>query len=59
MHSVVTEGEKAQVWIPYPTWVIPNRPFNPAPGLGDAKPFNLPPLYHPTSPPMTPVMPEE
>ncbi len=46
---VVTEGETAEVYLPTPTWVIPNRPFDATPGHGDAKPFNVPPLYEPTT----------
>lgn len=43
------EGEKVQVWIPMPTWEIVDRPFDPAPGTMDAKPFRVPPVYNPTT----------
>lgn len=41
--------EKVQVWVPMPTWEIVDRPFEPAPGLGDAKPFRVPPVFNPTT----------
>ena len=50
MRGVTVEGEKAQLWIPMPTWQIVDRPFEPSPSMTDSKPFRLPPVYNPLTP---------
>jgi len=54
MRGVTVEGDKAQVWIPVPTWQIVDRPFEASPSALDTKPFRLPPVYNPTTNVMPP-----
>lgn len=50
MGGVVTEAEKVQLWIPMPTWNIPDRPFEPSPSTLDSKPYTgIIPIYNPTT----------
>lgn len=48
--TVTTEGARVEVWVPSPTFIVPDRPFNPTPGIGSAQPFSLPPIYYETTP---------
>lgn len=53
MRGGVTSEERAQIWVPSPSWMMPDRPFDdPSQQLGQVgKPWVLPPLMNqPTTP---------
>lgn len=48
LRSFMSEQERPTVWQPSPSWMTPPRPFDP-PGSEEGRPWNLPPVYIPTT----------
>jgi hypothetical protein len=46
--TVISEEERVTVWVPTPSWLTPERPFEPT-GAGTEAPWVLPPVYNPTT----------
>lgn len=49
LQQFVSPEERATVWVPAPSWMMPDRPVDPA-GTTSDKPWVLPPMYNPTTP---------
>jgi hypothetical protein len=55
--GIMPPEERVQVWVPSPSWLVPERPVEPS-GAGSAgKPWDLPPVSNPGSQPTTEILP--
>jgi hypothetical protein len=57
MGGGVPSEERAQIWVPSPSWLVPERPVDPSGAGGVSKPWELPPVSNPGSQPTTEVSP--
>lgn len=48
MRTGVATEERVQLWLPSPSWMVPDRPFDPA-GNESGKPWVLPPVSNPST----------